>query len=465
MSKYITRFQFLKLIDLLKEQVKSKYEITSLPEEYTELLGISKFEKTKGAYIRNLLPEGLTSANYLYNRVQIFENPYADAAMITEEKINKILHVTGYTWSSFKKKCEQRDSSINYYCLYYSFIDAIVKKFPLSFVKYWDGHLGVEAHGFHNHADHIHLTGSYKLMMNDTLVLNLEKDTYYLNLLLQTHGEMAGKSDKLPLSKMLQGIINTPSANKYTIKLECILLHEELYANEEERIHAERYLTLKRMNHRVKSKETSSNTTKLLEINHIRINEIADMAGNSYRIWNYSFNKKNIYQSRFTVNKDYTADIKTPNDSNSPKDPFTCHITINNNAQLLINAYRNSYVALTCILNIPGNNNSVVPGVFCTVGKKDKKLGANYFVMVGDNSDFGVGKFDADNIDEIPAEDAVTKSKLKNLKKELDNLPAMISLNGVATPVKQKTTKIAKKSKPKAKILTKPGGNTKKKRR
>lgn len=423
MSDLISRHEFFKLYKLLKEKLINDNPGFELPTSDTEIIGWGKYKNAEGIYIRNYLDAEANTA-YLYNLLVKFQPADIPFTTITEKPMNALLNAVGIkNIEAFKRKCNEFVEVKAYQCIYYSFTKMKVMTCPVKFIKFWDERIIAVVTDFYDGSGPKELSSEVKLV-NKIIILEMEKGNHYLNFQLQSHGEMSDGIVCLPSSNVLQGQITGISSYDYLISLECIMLSEKLVDDKNERDNAFKYLILKRRHNRVQGKETNRDTTKNLLINRVAIDAIAGMAGKTYRIWNYSYDRKVIWQSRFSIDNNYRASIETPDDELIERAPFVCHITISQPAKLLVTAFRKNYLSLSTIINIPKSINSITQGVFCTVGNGSHP-GANFFVMRADSdNDFKACTINVSDFDDFLKRENY-KNELEELKVALDGLPFM----------------------------------------
>lgn len=422
MDYYLNRSEFNVLYERLKTLLlkKGKKRGYKLPGSDIEIIGGGRFSAMKDHFsMKDLEPAGIKNSIYLYNLWLDFQDQTLEKRKVTLKKIDPYFQLIGFKGiSGFREEIKNEGVSIHYKCLYYSFPHSDTRYFNLTLTKGLS-EINAKTQNFPSHS--IGLEG-YLKVIDKCLFIYLSNSKHYLTLHIHTASEADRTSNTLPSSKVLQGFVVGTSEAEHPVSFECILIRADKQGGAKNKKDLDedfalRFLALKRNYYRLIAKGKNQLTASNLSVNNVPVGAIAQMANCTYRIWTYSLEKDYILQSKFQINHNYSSTITTPYG-----EVLTCLLTINKDKhlRLLAPAYRNNYLAIFAILNIPPleNPDSIVKGAFCTPGNQDKNPVANYFVMCKEDK-----KFKADKIAIADLEAQIASNpKIADLKKALDHV-------------------------------------------
>lgn len=372
------------LFGKLKEEILSKFrsECIDAPSTDVALFGFNEYEDTNNsirAYISNNifvkqyldeLNEGVSpkkrvhiNGKYLYNKIKDWDNGLYDIK-IDNFYQNVFLRYLDYpSLTIFEQNYFSQRKYTKYACFFYSFRYHQVRDFTIE-IDFEQK--VIKQKGIHVYDRKKEYSGTI-IHSGSCIDARLGSDKGDSISMLAYVGETNPSDMKIIsavfLFKASEGFPMTVEALMYRIDENDKISDKELFSL------ASRYLQLKRNNFRVSPEIHRDLYTFKVKGN--KVSQISNMIG-TYRIWSYD-NKLNIVQTKFIINPDYTSYLFTSYDDNEEKKQ-TCLLNISTviRPTLCISTHPEVGMGLInyAMVDIASANDSIIEGVFCTVGIK-----------------------------------------------------------------------------------------------
>lgn len=354
---------------------------------------------------------------YFYNRlIKIYEgeNPDTEITLKEEDVLTLIEYLGCKTYKSYREK----HFKINDYTgMYYSQTYHEVRTFELSIVvPRWEEELffparaWVESRGFHDNIPDSVLRGPLEPYKECWLSL-LKHGTYYLQLSIYMRAEI-NDIEQVTGVNQLFGTIATISKRHHLINVECVLAKKSVPAAAQQGI--ERYLYLRRNYFGVYTTDEDQASIAGVETGGVSIRDIGWLAGKTFRILAQGPNGL-FMQSRFHIQKNYTAWIKVPKVEHGRS--LACELFVDKLPAnpLLVYSYLDEkrkviYTVTTIKFEPKYKKGQVLRGAYFIMASSYNDLAGYNFVLVEDASKFGL---------ELYSEEATKKWSGQDIRKKL----------------------------------------------
>ncbi len=308
------------------------------------------------------------NGKYLYNKIQEWKGGAEEIKIEAFYQTVFLAYLGHDSMEAFKGSYDLTLEFTKYKCFFYSFRYHKIREFSME-IDFQQG--VVKQKGIHQYDTNMEYKGSFVRHRSciDIRLLNESNDS--ISML-----GYVGDIQEPQRMKIISVAVLFKASEGFPMAVEALMYRideeDENSDFETKETSIQKFLNLKRNNFRISS-EIMRNTEGLTA-KRINIEFINNMIG-TYRIWSFD-NNQNIVQTKFIVNKDYTAYLYTSyNDTKENLQTCLLNISTVIKPTLVVSAHPANGMGLLsyALIGIANANDSLIEGVFCTVGIRGER--------------------------------------------------------------------------------------------